>query len=314
MNTKAKFLSTAGFGIIEAMVALLILGMGIYGLTSISDQISMESVRSRKLPTMIQLESGLGNAVNREYNYRLIDKTVPATLATFNSLELLGADGITYGKVGTPTYFTPDAEVCNGPAKFCIIRVDVQPVTVPGGGFGISYRISDLSGSQMGQRIASFGDASDPLDDYKWIIPSEFYAADSTTDCDASSIFLRGFSPQTGKAVCWNKNNACNDGEYVQSITFDDSGAVGKYTQNCKALKKTTCPPGYALRGLNPSLLEYDPLLSLGSPITVGECVFIYADQIDQINGVCPTPEYTPIAGNKCQIVNSYRVKDATAQ
>lgn len=278
-----------GFGIIESMVGLAILSMGVYGLAVLSDHISKESLRGRKLPTMLAIESSMGLAIDNPANY-----TVSINPPDFTNFKLVGADGITYGDRTKDLFFTPDGTPClTVPlGKYCIVRtrIDVAPV---GSEYGISYRITDVSQPDQGLAVVPLGD----LTKFRWIIPSEYYKPDGDTNCSVQSIFLRGFSPQTGKPICWNQANTCAEGQIAKSVTFGDPLNNNDKTfsfsaTDCVTLRTATCLPDYALQTLLPKNL--DPAVG-GSP---GTCAYIFKQTTPAVSGNCPG-NYT-ITGGSC--------------
>ena len=291
---------SAGFGIIETIAGAAVVGLAAYALTSVSNMISRESAREKKIPTMLALESNLGLTLQNQTNFNGAAKAGLAAGNTSTVVNLVGTDGITYAKTDKIQYWKADGSSCgDAQGSGCIISTQAALKAIPVGSTNmyLAYAIMDLSSG--GQTVRSLGD----LTSARWVIPTEFYLDPSALNCTSASLLLRGYDPRTGKPKCWDPPAPCKDGQIAKYLDFTDASSAT--TLHCVSLNTLNCNgANYAVQSFTPATFDPDFAPLPGGPR--GTCVYYTLPSIPlPSSGICPA-NYTKV-GSVCNLDSTHQ-------
>jgi len=324
--------SRAGFSIVEALVALAILGLLGLGVSSALDSLDSGTRKARVVGTMIAVESSISEALLsaasfENYKTILASPSTPFTQFTLNFMGVPLASFV--GGIPAKTFFDLSGSPCSpGPlSRNCLVEVEFyirrEAPAGPVPTYQVNYRVSALdSTNSTSPPIPPLGlpQGQSLVTGQMGIrIPPEFYTPLGQPSCLATSnagLVLRGYDSVTGAALCWTRPpalNECPAGTVPVGLeAVEAAGTEGVLKVRCQSVRRIVCDDArYALVAAS----GVASLVLPTAPETAGSCVYRGVSQVAPRvrNGIPYCPSDYHLQSNQC-VLNTEHTAIRNAQ
>lgn len=304
--TYRHFRNTAGFTILEGLVASAVVGVAVIGTTSLARYMYAQSHRAQVLNRAVMVQTALVNALLNKNQYAKgfgRDGVIDAMNSSGSAagLEILAEPGTPgtpvlavvgqrrgYGLDGT------DAS-CNGSACPIQVDVDFDCGSLTSLGCMVAYRVSivpdpgDVTPAPLGAMPGPVGNPNGFLPtDYNMGLSHDFFTQKLTSDCaenDAGgeNILITGLNRTTGEVSCIAKQaTECRAPMIAHGVAATTNGGRKRLELQCHELANVQCPAEYVLQTFDYGQLDAGKGFGGGTrPGMCGTCVYRWKTDID---------------------------------
>jgi hypothetical protein len=289
MGLPGRHRFSGGFGVIESLVAMGVLGVAAMLLASVFKDVDVNTRKARLVSTMVALESSIISALEDKDNFQsraaqfeAASRGGPVPVFELKSFDLVVAK---QPSRGAPIFFDSEGKACAAGSSRCEISVEFD-MKGSGGALQAAYRIALVGAAAQQVKTAALGGSfRDPID-YVLAVPSKNFRDPAKSGC-APGI-ARGMNKLTGEVLCWDvalPTERCAAGEIMRGFAADPS--TGRMRPVCRKLRRASCNehPYHVLQRLNARYL--DPDVTPGA--SGGSCTPLMADEVPYRNDYrCP--------------------------